>query len=168
MLVWHAARSGAVDLRLYRVDALEPIPLRDTAWPERNVVRRPALEHVRLPRLSAGVHEGHTPRTHVDIDELLVLAAVPSRDDDDPALAIYAWEPARGTVTVLPQRWLTPATHDLGYEWVTQVVRNPSTGRIVGDGIRLGTFELDDDGTRVRTWFTGAWGELLDDGRASA
>jgi hypothetical protein len=165
MLVWKAGLSGSVELRLYRVDRLEPIPLRDTWWSERNIARRPAVERLRFPRLPAGVHEDFTLRTAVAIDELLLLAARSPSSDDDPALAIYVWEPGNGTVTVLPQGWFTRAAHDLGYEWVTQIARDPKSGRIFGTGIRVGSFELEDDGMTIRRWFTGAWGERLTNGR---
>ena len=164
MLVWRARRSGSIDLRLYRVDALEPVALRDAEWSTRNVVRQSAVELVHLPRLSPGVHTGLTARTPIAIDEMLLLVPTPTSNDHDPALAIYAWEPASGRVTVFPQRWFTAATHDLGYEWVTQVARNPKSGRIVGAGIRLGAFELEEDGMTIRQWFTDAWSQPIPNG----
>jgi hypothetical protein len=54
-------------------------------------------------------------------------------------------------VHVLPRYWLVEGPFDLGYQWITGVTRDPSTGRIVGEGIRLSVFELDESGTRLLT-----------------
>ena len=51
-----------------------------------------------------------------------------------------------GEVEVLPQKWFTGDAFDLGYQWITRVVRDSRTGRLVGDGIRISDFVLAADG----------------------
>jgi hypothetical protein len=161
LFAWRSTLAGAVDVRVYHVTQLEPVdPLVDPDN-KRDVVLRRASELVHMPRLAPGTHHGFEARTLVDFQELLLLASWPSESDSDPALAIYSWEPASGAVTVTPQPWISAATHDLGYEWVTRVVRDPNTGRIVGDGVRLGAFELEGDDMTIRQWFTDAWGQPI-------
>jgi hypothetical protein len=54
--------------------------------------------------------------------------------------------PAEGSVDVMPQSWFNHETADLGYEWIARVTRHPSNGHILGDGIRIAPFELDENG----------------------
>ena len=66
--------------------------------------------------------------------------------------AIFAIDFAAGRVSVLPQRWYNEGPYDFTYQWITRVQREPATGRIVGEGIRLGYFRLDASGTQVEAW----------------
>jgi hypothetical protein len=162
LLATRSRRSGAVEIRLHRVESLEPIEVpNDHPRQEADTYSPRAVEAMRIPRLAAGVHEGFALRTPVDLDELLLLARPHPSTDHDPALAIYAWDRRAGRVSVLPQPWFTAATHDLGYEWVTKVARDRRSARIVGAGIRVPAFELEDDGTTVRRWLTDPWGQPI-------
>jgi hypothetical protein len=81
------------------------------------------------------------------LDELLILCASslagpypgPERSD----LALLLARPREGTARILPQDWFNAGGYDYGYQWVTRVARDPRTGRIHGDGIRIGPFVLD-------------------------
>jgi hypothetical protein len=162
LLTWRSRLSGTIEIRLYPVAELGPVDLpHDYPRREGDLVSRRASEVVRIPPLEGGLHEGFAARTPIEIDELLLLAHRPLPADDDPALAIYAWRPASGRITVSPQPWFTPATHDLGYEWVTKVARDPESGRILGAGIRVPAFELEDDCMTVRRWLADAWGQPI-------
>jgi hypothetical protein len=55
-------------------------------------------------------------------------------------------------VTVLPQNWFTANKFDIGYQWITRVSRDPATGRIIGGGIRIGSFELTENGMGLERW----------------
>jgi hypothetical protein len=155
LLAWRACPSGSIDVRSYRVDRLPPIGFSPPDTTAQDAVGVHALQALRLPHLSAGEHEGYASRQPISLDELLLLAHRPGQTDDSPAVAIYVWRPRSGRVTVLPQAWFTAESHDLGYDWITRVARDPRTGRIVGDGIRIPAFELDDDGLTVRAFFRG-------------
>jgi hypothetical protein len=61
-------------------------------------------------------------------------------------------DPHAGLVEVLPQRWFTPRKFELGYQWVTRVTRDPESHHIIGEGVRMGSFELSDDGSDLRRW----------------
>jgi len=81
------------------------------------------------------------------VDELLLFEDGPP--DSAAAASIYVWRPGSGRITVLPQDWFKAETMDLGYEWITRVDRDPQTSHIVGDGIRICSFELTDSGTQI-------------------
>lgn len=59
-------------------------------------------------------------------------------------LALMLLNPASGTLQLYPLDWFNDGRVDLGYQWVTRVARDPKTGRIHGDGIRIGPFSLDE------------------------
>lgn len=113
----------------------------------------PVAEQVRIPdQLPAGVHQGLAASRADTLAELFLIADAPPAQSDDPSApetSIYVWHPATGEIQVLPQEWLTAAEYDIGYQWITRVTRDPETGHIIGDGIRLSQFELDDNGTRL-------------------
>ena len=58
-------------------------------------------------------------------------------------LALMHLNPVQGTLQLYPQDWFNDAPIDFGYQWVTRVARDPKTGRIHGDGIRIDPFTLD-------------------------
>ncbi len=102
--------------------------------------------------LSAGTHPFAFPDEFRTIDELLVVTSTPSTEPERPCAAIFVLYPNAGLIEVLPQQWFTPMKFDTGYQWITRVARDPDTHRIIGDGIRIGTFELTDDGKNLRRW----------------
>jgi len=81
------------------------------------------------------------------LDELLILchssAAKGPPPPDGSNLALLVANPARSTYRLYPQDWFNHAGLDYGYQWVTRVVRNPRSGRIHGEGIRIAPFVLD-------------------------
>jgi hypothetical protein len=95
--------------------------------------------------LSGGIHRSQSYCSPLaDHDEILLLADGPS--GSPAATSIYVWRPRAGEVEVVPQEWFTAEEFDLGYDWITRVVRDPRTGRLAGDGIRISPFLLADDG----------------------
>jgi hypothetical protein len=118
----------------------------DVLW----TVRSEPVERLSIPQ---GLPAGRAPGRYAapaasTMSEILLLANGPS--PQRAATSIYAWNPGDGTVDVMPQTWFRDETNDLGYEWITRVVRDPSTGHIFGDGIRIAPFELDADGALLR------------------
>jgi hypothetical protein len=102
--------------------------------------------------LPAGSHKIEVPEELRGVDELLIISSYPAAAKEDAACALFALRHAAGTVEVLPQRWFTAGKYDVGRQWLTRVARDPSTGRIVGEGVRVGKFELNDAGTDVARW----------------
>jgi len=80
------------------------------------------------------------------IEEVLILchsSAIRTPDSGHSNLALAVVRPNKSTYKLYPQDWFNDAGFDHGYQWVTRVVRNPSTGQIHGEGIRIGPFVLD-------------------------
>jgi hypothetical protein len=106
--------------------------------------------------LPAGVHKVQVPEPFRALDELLLLASYPARTRDDPACALYVLYPQAGLVEVLPQNWFTLSRYDVGRQWISRVARDPDTHRILGEAVRVGNFELTEDGTQIETWLSRA------------
>lgn len=72
--------------------------------------------------------------------------------------AIYEIQkgPAAGScrLKVLPLKWFTGDTFDLGYQWITRTARDAKTGKIIGDGIRVTPFILKEDDSTFDRWIT--------------
>lgn len=111
------------------------------------------LAEMELPwSLPAGLQSVAVPEELRGVEELLIVSSHPGANKEEPACALLVLRPPAGTVEVLPQKWFTTGKYDVGYQWITRVARDPASGRIVGEGIRLGKFELNDAGTDVERW----------------
>ena len=102
--------------------------------------------------LPPGTHPIDVPAGLHTVDEVLAPVSYPAKTDEDPAFAIYAFYLQAGLVEVLPQRWYTYRQYERGRQWITRTVRDPQSHRIVGDGVRIDAFELDESGTDVAGW----------------
>ena len=103
-----------------------------------------------IPRsLKEGRHELRFPGELDGVEELFLVV---SYGGEQAAYAIFELHPATGEVIVMPQKWFTSKSFDLGYEWITRVARDPETGILYGDGIRIGIFELSPDGCQITRW----------------
>jgi hypothetical protein len=120
-----------------------------------SVAPLPTSEHWEIsPYLKAGVHPVSIPYDWSRFDETLVLAEHANLSADNKvARAIFAFAWKKRRVEVFPQDWFNTGDYDFGYQWITRVGRRED-GTIVGDGIRLGSFELDESNRRVKTWLT--------------
>lgn len=86
-------------------------------------------------------------------DELLILCkssglAVPPGGEGGN-LALLVARPREFTYRLYPQDWFNSGGMDYGYQWVTRVMRDRSTGRVQGDGFRIDPFTLDDSLRRL-------------------
>jgi hypothetical protein len=104
-------------------------------------------------KLGAGSHAIALPEWITAIGELLVLIDGPDGAWDRGDRRIWSIRPDRGELIVLPQDWFNNGSHDFGYEWITRVARDDS-GRIIGDGVRIGPFRLDETGRQLDTWLS--------------
>jgi hypothetical protein len=102
--------------------------------------------------LGEGTHPFEFPEEFKPITELLLVTSTPSTEPENPSAAIFVLYPHAGLIEVLPQRWFTPMKFNIGHQWITRVTRDPESHRIIGDGIRIGSFELTDDGKGLRRW----------------
>jgi hypothetical protein len=92
------------------------------------------------------------PLAFKEIDETLVLASYPPDTPLRANLAIYVFDFRHGQVEVIPQDWFNNGDYDFGYQWVTRIARDPTTGQILGEGIRLRAFRLTRSGRQVEQW----------------
>lgn len=162
-LVWRESGEEAerrIEFDSFRLSALQcvPEPLTTAAEiRERKCGVAPlhSSEHWEFtPRLEAGVHPFALPHVWSHFEETLVLADHGDTNGyDKMARAIFAFDWSKQQVTVFPQVWFNTGDYDFGYQWITRVARR-TDGSIVGDGIRLGRFELDESNLRVKKWLT--------------
>ena len=111
------------------------------------------LDELEIPtRLPAGTQKIEVPEALRDTDELLLISSCPARMKNDAMAAVFVLYPQAGLVEVLPQKWFTAEQYDVGPQWISRVARDPVTHRIVGEAVRIGSFELTDDGCEIATW----------------
>ena len=102
--------------------------------------------------LEAGIHMLTIPESFRGVDELLAPANYPSADKNGPAFAIFVVYPQAGLLEVLPQSWITHVNYDVASHWITRAIRDPETHRIVGELVRVGVFELAENGRDFDRW----------------
>jgi hypothetical protein len=107
-----------------------------------------------LSTTGEGIHSISPPIPFLELPELLVLADFGSEGSnhfDKMFRAIFAFNFRMRQVSVIPQQWFNEGNYDFGYQWITRVQRDEA-GQIVGEGIRLGNFRLDQSATQVQEW----------------
>ncbi|RZJ98248.1 MAG: hypothetical protein EOO46_25125 [Flavobacterium sp.] len=55
-----------------------------------------------------------------------------------------------GKISLFPQDWFNKSNADFGYQWLTRVIRNPKNNSIIGQGIRIDNFELDETNKELK------------------
>jgi hypothetical protein len=89
------------------------------------------------------------------LDELLLFcksSAIGIADGWSKAnLALLVANPRASTYRLCPQDWFNGGSFDYGYQWATRVFRDPVTKQVHGEGIRIGSFVLDDSLRNPRT-----------------
>lgn len=103
--------------------------------------------------LPQGTHNIEFPSQFHEIQEMHMVSAYPAKAKEDPHAAIYVVYPHAGLVEVLPQRWFTANDFEIGYQWISRVTRDPETHRLIGEGVRIGGFEVGEDGTTLAERF---------------
>lgn len=145
--------SGFLTVEVHDIPALRAIGDIEIAKDEVQRKRHPVISASppsRVERLADALAPGMHPAPRLEMcrdDEVLLLAAGPP--GESAAASIYSWRAHEGAVEVFPQEWFNSSL-DLGYQWITGVIRDPVSGRIVGHGIRLDPFELDATNTQVK------------------
>jgi len=121
-----------------------------------NVVTSVALDKYSLSaNVGAGLHKAVFPPEIQEIEELLVLghSTAANGDNNKMNLCIFRLMPNKREFEVIPQDWFNNGDADSGYQWVTRVAREPRSGKIYGDGIRISGFVLDESNRQVEKWF---------------
>lgn len=142
----------------FNLDDLKTFDLSELAgWfkqsSERIYAATPPVADFEVPLgLSPGMHNIEVPRELRSVDELIVPTSYPTKSRDEPAFALYVFYLQAGLLEVLPQKWFTASQYEVGQQWITRAARDPESHRIFGDGIRLGSFLLEEDGCRLDRW----------------
>jgi hypothetical protein len=104
-------------------------------------------------RIEIGIG-GSFPQQIEAVEEILLFcssSAIGLADGWNRAnLALMIAKPKSSTFSLYPQDWFNTGSFDYGYQWATRVVRDPVTGLIHGDGIRIGSFVLDNSLRNLR------------------
>lgn len=103
-------------------------------------------------RLPDGMQKIDVPEEFRSIDELLLVGSRPTKTRDDAAANIYVLYPQAGLVEVLPQPWFTANQFEIGRQWIARVARDPASHHLIGEGVRIGSFELSSDSSQVTDW----------------
>ena len=173
-LVWHPEGEGPAErrstpsaerFRVLDADTLAPIRDLDAVVASMHATgmrSELAAGEVASVAVRTSLPDGRTrcafPDAMHELDELLVLTHSTAEGEqrnyhDAMSLRLWIIRPHEGTIDVIPQDWFNRGDYDFGYQWVTRVAREPG-GRIVGEGIRIGAFVLDESGRRVSEWLS--------------
>ena len=139
-------------------DALAPFPLEDVAgWFKQSndkvyAATAPSADFEIACGLAPGAHTVAIPEAFREAGELLMPTNRRPQDRGfDARTVIYVVRAQDQIVDVLPQKWFQEK-FDGVYEWLARVTRDPSSGRLLGDGLRVPAFELADNGCDFGRW----------------
>ena len=51
-----------------------------------------------------------------------------------------------------PVDWFNTEEWDMDYQWISRIAIDPKTKKFVGEGIRIGIFQLDKTGKKLDKW----------------
>ncbi len=148
-----------IRMAIFDAEQLKPFPLEDVAgWFKQSTERvyaatGPVADFEFDGMLPQGAHSVEFPEEFQEVKEMHLVSSYPAKSKEDPHAAVYVVYPHAGLVEVLPQRWFTATGFDIGYQWISRVTRDPETHRLVGEGVRIGGFELTEDGCHVAERF---------------
>jgi hypothetical protein len=146
-------------MALFDAEALKPFEFEAVAgWFKQSTERlysatAPVADFEFDGMLPLGTHSIEFPEAFRHIDEMQLVSSYPAKSKADPHAAIYVVYPNAGLVEVLPQRWYNANDFDIGYQWISRVTRDPETHRLIGEGVRIGGFELTEDGCELAERF---------------
>jgi len=161
ILIWHQLRADGLlsePIRMWVLElaALRPLGIKAgnfrramDAGGTPNLYRGEALAEASLQTTLVDVDIPHPfPKPIAELDELLLLchsSAISAGDSwKQGDLALMVAHPKEQTLRLYPQDWYNNDPNmDYGYQWVTRAARDPQTGKVHGEGIRLGRFVLD-------------------------
>jgi len=156
--LWWQERSGssmgAIQLRVYDSNVLQqihdwrsgPLVASENLIGAREIAAFsvPSVLDDGLNRVSLPPQFSHNTETHI-----LVNRAAAGID-----VCIFSIDTNSQTIFVMPQHWWNKSDVDFAYQWITRVAREPLSGLIVGDGIRVDPFVLDASGPTLNREIT--------------
>jgi hypothetical protein len=117
------------------------------------------VTRVLLPRrVQPGTHVVRFPKSLQDVAEFLVVSYLATHDDlpENRQAAIFCINPIMNQVQIISLDWYNHSDefrHD-GTQWIARAAREPLSGRIVGEGVRMGQFVLSEDNSHVEEWLS--------------
>jgi hypothetical protein len=102
--------------------------------------------------LSPGMHKIEVPAKLTAVDELIVPTSYKAMSNDDPAFALFVFYLQAGLVEVLPQKWFTVSQYQVGKQWISRAARDEESHLIFGECFGVGSFLLEEDGSRLAEW----------------
>ncbi len=93
--------------------------------------------------LKPGENNFKFPEVMKAMDEFVMVCGYPY---EKAAYSILQLLPKNNKVVLYPQYWFNEDECDLGYQWITRIIKHPKNGQFYGDGIRISAFELKKDG----------------------
>jgi hypothetical protein len=158
-VVWYKSGTpgvGEIHFKLYETSSLQPMA--DEQISLARLKKSPfataatLLAELSIPQSqSVGLRKVQFPSQFVDCPELLVLVSN-ENTWDNVSLQLWSISPSNQQMNVTSQDWFTNGNYDFGYQWITRVARSPETGNLVGDGIRIGAFVLNGEGSEFLQW----------------
>lgn len=169
LLVWFTEEHGgallrsAIRLRVFEINALRAIADLADAYATLGPASRfyassgETASVALSTALDDNIHSVEIPQPLREAGELLILAhstADGRRENhfDEMHLRLWILDAPSGRLEIVPQDWFNNGAYDFEYQWVTRVARVPGTGKLVGEGIRLGVFQLDSSRRNVAEW----------------
>ena len=165
MFSWYVATTAngtVIRLMLFEIDHLRPVGDVEGVLARLGASQRlvTAVEPSGVFEISTALPDGShaltVPEPFRQLGELLLLAAstADGREDHFNEMHQRLWiiKPSTGELSVVPQDWFNRGSYDFGHQWITRMARVSESGAIVGEGIRLGVFELDASHRRIAEW----------------
>jgi hypothetical protein len=91
------------------------------------------------------------PKVFKSFGEFIAVVNIPDDTAESPNTALVVINPAANRVDVYMQDWFNLSGKvDFGSQWITRAIRNPETGRIIVEGIRLPRLELDETNRQIK------------------
>jgi len=161
-VVWYKSgtpQAGQMQFELYEISSLQPMTQQQACSGRLKkppfLAAMPPIAQLSIPRNQAVGSDGtNFPSEFAHCPELFVLV---SNDNtwDNVELNLWIIEPATQQIRVVSQEWFSRGSYDFGYQWITRIARDPETRLLIGDGIRIGQFMLNEDGTQFLHWLDG-------------
>ncbi|MDD5136276.1 MAG: hypothetical protein PHN63_02875 [Candidatus Omnitrophica bacterium] len=162
LIVWRN-KDESIEIKIFKLYALRPMNdyIPTCVWMEENKEAIAAFglaSEVSIPTTGAPKEMDFSfPDEFKILDELLVVTDAPrARLRGGPDRCIFIIRPKESKIRATWQDWYNHVYHDLGYEEIVKVTRDPVSGNIFGIGNRIGDFVLDPAGSEFLYWMTGA------------
>ncbi len=160
--VWFPEKDNDIIIRCFSLDSLAEFSIDRTFSSQINENKSAPYYCNGAPTCEMRIQFGllprketvHIPQQLKSLDELFLIGGYRFARDDESAQTICLLKISSAELYILPQKWFTADRFDTGYQWITRVTRDPVSKRIIGDGIRIGRFELRRDGMTFHRWIT--------------